>query len=210
MTGSFSTTTMTSLLVTIVLIWTGCGPQAGTGRERPISAKASQASSSPDQIFSDSGEPQATPGTEKEVREAVRRVFGNDVVLGGHERATFVVGDFNGDQCPDLAVAVIATEGKLDDLNNTLANWIVQDPRHAYVPPKTQTVIVPPPMAQMRTIRSGEALLAVIHGYGTEGWRNPMARQAYLLRSAAGQSIHVAEPSPALLRDFGVFPSGAT
>jgi hypothetical protein len=33
-------------------------------------------------------------------------------------------------------------------------------------------------------VRSRELLLAVVHGYGRRGWRDPAAQQAYLLKGA--------------------------
>ena len=34
-----------------------------------------------------------------------------------------------------------------------------------------------------------DVLLAVIHGYGTEGWRDPQATQTYLLKNVAGSAM---------------------
>ena len=45
-------------------------------------------------------------------------------------------------------------------------------------------------------VRADEQLVAVIHGFGPAGWRDPSARQAYLLRKVAGQamSLHPVQP----------------
>lgn len=143
---------------------------------------------------------------EQEVRDAVQRVFAEDVrLVGGH--GGFVAGDFNGDDAQDLAVEVVPSQAKLAELNDCLANWIIQDPRHAYVPPKARSVVVPPTIPKPQKIQAGERLLVVIHGYGPRGWRDPMARQAYLLRGAAGTSMRVTEPSDLLMHDFGALPS---
>jgi hypothetical protein len=38
-------------------------------------------------------------------------------------------------------------------------------------------------------IEERDLLLAVVHGYGPQGWRNPLARQSYLLKNAVGAGI---------------------
>jgi hypothetical protein len=38
-------------------------------------------------------------------------------------------------------------------------------------------------------VAATDVLLAVIHGYGTEGWRDPQATQTYLLKNAAGSTM---------------------
>lgn len=68
-------------------------------------------------------------------------------------------------------------------------------------------MLVPPTIPKAQKIHPGEKLLAVIHGFGLAGWRDSMARQAYLLRGAAGISTRVNEASALLIHDFGVFPS---
>lgn len=146
------------------------------------------------------------PPTTDEVQQAVRRVFGEDVVLLDHENP-FIVGDFNGDGSQDLMARVKAVPARLADINNELANWTIENPLTAYVPPQHQKVVRMPPVPKTEQVRAGEILLAVIHGYGNAGWRDRLARQAYLLRAAAGSSPTVQQPSPGLLHDFGIFPS---
>ena len=126
------------------------------------------------------------PPTESEVKAAFQRVFGDDFLPrsadpNGH---AFVVGDFNGDQSEDLALIVRPGPGKLDDVNNELANWIIQDADKAFIPPPGKKVVVPPKQ-QRPLIESGEQVLAIIHGVGPQGWRNPDARQAYIIKHAA-------------------------
>jgi hypothetical protein len=133
-------------------------------------------------------------------------VFGGDVQVERRPSTHFVAGDFNGDDSQDLLVAVKPVKERLSDINSNVANWIIQDPRH-HVPPKNKRVVVPPPAAKPEKVRPGETLLAVIHGYGPTGWRDPMALQAYLLRGAAGTSLQVSQPSKKLIHDFGAFPS---
>lgn len=40
-------------------------------------------------------------------------------------------------------------------------------------------------------LEANEALLAIIHGNGPEGWRDPEATQTYLLKNAAGSQLKV-------------------
>src|SRR5262249_43962868 len=87
-----------------------------------------------------------------------------------------VVGDFNGDRAPDLAVPVRALAEKVAVLNDELVNWILVDPA---APLPTGRENPPRP-----TVQPGELLPAVIPGVGPAGWRNPDARQAYLLKAA--------------------------
>ena len=122
-----------------------------------------------------------------QVQEAFHRVFGDDLVAQSDEgsgQPTFIVGDFNGDQSEDLAIIVRPAAGKLDDVNNELANWTIQDADKAFIAPPGKAVVVPPKQVRPRVER-GEQLLAIIHGVGPAGWRNPDARQAYLVKHAA-------------------------
>src|SRR5690349_5324947 len=95
----------------------------------------------------------------------------------------FVVGDFNGDGSQDIAIAVEPVKEALDELNSDVAAWRIRDPLVSDLPPM---MIVkrdePPPRP---TIAANDALLlAVIHGYGPQGWRDPQARQTILLKNA--------------------------
>lgn len=191
--------------LTLLFTSAGCGPSAGSARERPIAV--GDVTSAADVPSHSLGAPPSAPPTDQEVRDAVQRVFAGYVLVDRHSGVHFVAGDFNGDDSQDLLVMVTPVKEKLSDINSEVANWIIQDPQHIYVPPKNKRVVVPPPPPKPERVRSGETLLAVIHGYGPAGWRDPMARQAYLLRGAAGTSFRVSQPSQKLIRDFGVFPS---
>src|SRR5262249_30707272 len=91
---------------------------------------------------------------------------------------------FNGDGSEDLAVIARPAAGKLTDVNSELSNWIIQDADEAFVAPPSKKEVVPPHQESPR-VGSGEEVLAIIHGYGPPGWRNPDARQAYLIKHAA-------------------------
>lgn len=192
-------------LVLPLLALAGCGPSAKGARERPI--PTADATSVPDVPSTSMGVSKTAPPTDQEVQEAVRRVFGDDLLVDAHPGPRFLAGDFNGDASPDILVAVKPVKEKLSEINSDVANWIIQDPQHAYLPPRHQRIVVPPPVPKPEKVRAGETLLAVIHGYGSEGWRDPMARQTYLLREAAGTALRISQPSKKLIRDFGMFPS---
>jgi hypothetical protein len=181
----------------------GCSSSAGV-RERPIPLSQSNATAHEP---APSKPAQNAPPTDPEVRTAIQRLFGDDVQPESNPGVRFAAGDFNGDASQDLLVAVKPVKEKLPELNSDLANWTIQNPQHTHIPQNRQGVAAEPPPQQPQKVRAGEALLAVIHGYGPAGWRDPMARQAYLLRQAAGTEFRVSQPSKKLIHDFGAFPS---
>jgi hypothetical protein len=121
--------------------------------------------------------PDYRPAQPPEVLAAVERVLGEVVPPDAVRAHAAVVGDFNGDDSPDLLVPVRLIEEKLAAINDSdLANWIIQDPD---IPPlKLETDRSP----QRPQVHKGDSLLALIHGHRGPGWRNPDARQVYLLR----------------------------
>ena len=191
------------LLAAAAISFTACGRNASGVREQPIPVSSFSGDELNWPAKLEGAQP-LQPG-EVEVRKAVERVFGSNVEVENH--VAFLAGDFNGDGSEDLIVAVRPIKEKLPQLNDHLANWTIQDTRHAYIRSVEKSVDRPPPTPVGQVIRPGERLLAVLHGYSAAGWRDPMARQAYLLRGASGQALRLQQPSPALLRDFGSFPS---
>lgn len=132
-----------------------------------------------------------------EAQGAVARVYGNAVMVDTGSVPVLIVGDFNGDGSQDIAVVVKPAKGKLDELNSELANWILEDPRqvmqpnaHANAQPLAK---VPEPLK----VQPNELLMAIIHGYKQEGWRNSEAKQSYLLKNSVGQMM-TAQPIRAL------------
>ena len=65
---------------------------------------------------------------------------------------------------------------KIAELNQEYPPWILKDPFSVGQP------------AQPR-ITEQEVMLAVIHGYGPSGWRDPQATQTYLLKNAVGPDL---------------------
>jgi hypothetical protein len=121
-----------------------------------------------------------------EVREAVARVFAKAASLDERHTPSFVVGDFNGDGSEDLAVVTKASEGSLGEINNELANWILEDPKTVPMPGTNPSKRMVPVNAE-----KGDTLLAIIHGVGPQGWRNREAKQTFLLRNGAGSDMVV-------------------
>jgi hypothetical protein len=105
--------------------------------------------------------PRAPEG--RQAREALQRAFGDALTI---DAGRVVAGDFNDDGSDDLAAVARASPGRLAQVNDELANWIVQD---AAAPGRSP-------------IAASDPLLAVLHGHGAPGWRNPEARQVYLVR----------------------------
>jgi len=138
-----------------------------------------------------SSAPALPPPTVADVRDAVARIYGDTVQAQLPSSPSYVTGDFNGDDSQDLAVLVRPVPGKLGDLNDAVANWIVEDPELIFVPDPSKKVQKLPPVLPRSRVRAAEVLLAIVHGLGPQGWRDPAARQSYLLRNAAGGLMSV-------------------
>ena len=122
------------------------------------------------------------PTTLGDVEAAVHRVFGDDLTIVNLKQP-FVVGDFNGDNSQDVAVVARPVASRLSEINQELANWIIQDADRFFIPPSGKAV-VRPPVIEPAHVADNEVILVVIHGYGPKGWRDPAARQAYLVKHA--------------------------
>jgi hypothetical protein len=151
----------------------------------------------------------SNPANLTEVQSTLLRVFSDDVTLASDSPSTFLVGDFNADNSTDIAVLVKPNPAKLQDLNSQLANWSIQNPHHAFVPPRNQSVIHLPPPPAPDPVVNQQTLLAVIHGVGSSGWRDPGARQAFLLEHVVGADMRVETPSATLKHDVGTLPASA-
>lgn len=138
--------------------------------------------------------PPVTPATvpaptPAEVRAAVARIYKDVVRLNPGRAPVFVVGDFNGDQVQDIAVLVEPVKEKLDDLNSDVAAWMIRDPLSASLPPPVMAVKRDEPQSRPLITAGDAVLLAIIHGYGPQGWRNKEARQTYLLKNVVGSAL---------------------
>lgn len=113
-----------------------------------------------------------------EVEDAVRRVFKDAAVIDQNSNPGFIVGDFNGDESEDLAVVLKPAPGQLPAMNEEYPAWLLRDPFGA----------TPTSSGHLR-IEDTDTLLAVIHGYGANDWRDNQATQTYLLKNAAGPGL---------------------
>jgi len=124
------------------------------------------------------GVAQQSPPAAAEVDEAVNRVFKHAAKIDSASSPNFLAGDFNGDNSTDIAVILKPVAGKLAEMNQQFPPWILRDP-----------FVTPKPGAPPMRIAENEVLLAVIHGYGPKGWRDPEATQTYLLKHSVGQDL---------------------
>jgi hypothetical protein len=114
-----------------------------------------------------------------EVEEAVKRVFKDAAVIHPDYKSGFLSGDFNGDLSQDLAVVLKSVPEKLAEMNEEFPRWLLRDPR-----------VPRDPRAQLR-VEKDDVLLAVIHGYGANDWRDPEATQTFLLKNVVGSNLRV-------------------
>jgi hypothetical protein len=131
---------------------------------------------------------EAKPPTNAEARASLERVYRRAVIVDESRPDAFVTGDFNGDGSLDLAVAVNPARDMLGEINSEFPNWIVADPRAVIPFDPNRTKQAPPPAGPVK-IEEGDALLAIVHGHGPEGWRSPQATQSYLLKGVAAQGM---------------------
>ena len=185
--------TILSFAVISALIISGCNSSSSSRQrpvEQPIPVSAAQTPTpAPAAVVQ-----KLVPPTAAEIQQAMQRVFGNLVTFSAQPQS-FIVGDFNGDGSEDLAIVARPNEARVADINSEFANWIIQDAEQAMIPTGKQRVVrLENSKPVLPKIAAGEQVLAIIHGYGAAGWRNPDARQAYLVKHAAGL-LEETEPS---------------
>ena len=186
--------TLGLLLISLAIFSSACASSGDANREAvaqpsatPGLQKSAAATPAPENA---TPTPTPAPPQESEIRDAVARAY-RDAVVFDPKNSQTVVGDFNGDGSEDIAVAVRPAAGKLEEINSEMANWILEDPRQVAAPdprkfdPHQGVQTLEPPKERPR-VAASDHLLAVIHGYKEQGWRNPEARQTYLLKNAAG------------------------
>src|SRR5262245_48694993 len=132
------------------------------------------------------GTPNPSPPEPSEVNKAVRRVFRDAVIIHTKSSPYFMAGDFNGDSSQDIAVVVKPVASRLQEINDQLANWILVDPKISYHSGSRAGMVTRPPRVR---VNDGDILLAVIHGFGFNGWRDDQATQTYVLKNAVGAGM---------------------
>lgn len=113
-----------------------------------------------------------------DVEQAVKRVFKDAVQIDTSVSPSFLTGDFNGDNSQDIAVALRPKDGKLDLLNEEYPSWLLRDP---FTPNMRSS--------QALRVEDHDVLLAVIHGYGQDDWRDSEATQTFLLKNAVSNGM---------------------
>jgi hypothetical protein len=171
----------------IVLAFTLCACSSTTKRpvaEAPPQKYQATPESTPVQLLATTAAPKQV-----EVQEAVKRVFKDAAVLDTSYNPSFLAGDFNGDGSEDIAVVLKPV--KLDDMNQELPPWLVRQPRTRK-----------DDRAKMH-IEKNETLLAVIHGFGANHWRDPEATQTFVLKDVVGDDLKVHSPKDFLTANSG-------
>jgi len=128
------------------------------------------------------------PPTAGEVRAKVTLIFEDAVIVDASHGPGYFVGDFNGDGSQDLALIVRPVVSKLPNINSDVANWILGDPTQVALLDPTKSVQAHPTIKRVKIEPADSNLLALIHGHGPTGWRDPLARQTYLLKNAVGRN----------------------
>lgn len=190
----------------------GCAkPPAQPNVEQPPPPQASAATTPPPQPAE---LPVLPPPKSEEVQIAVKRIFKDAVVIDPSRKPSFLVGDFNGDLSQDLAIVVKPAEGKLSELNQEFPNWLAREPLKEVLLPKSKMLAHPvaakpsanPAAGQTIRFEQSDVLLAIIHGYGAKGWRDPEATQTHLLRDVVGVNITILPFKSAVKAYKGIKP----
>jgi hypothetical protein len=163
----------TVILIVLTLTLCACSSTAKRSvAEAPPPAYQPSPESTPVQLTAVTSAPK-----QSEVQEAIKRVFKDAAVVDTNYNPSFLAGDFNGDGSQDIAVVVKPV--KLDEMNQELPPWLVRQPRTNRID-RTQV-----------HIQKNETLLAVIHGYGANHWRDPEATQTFVLKDVVGNDLKV-------------------
>ncbi len=157
------------VISTILLVMCGCAKHEAATTPTPQSSPAAQSTT----LVAQKSAP-----TLAEVNQAVTRVFKNAATIDSRHEPSFFTGDFNGDDSQDIAVILIPEKEKLAEMNQEFPPWILKDPLSVANRPA-------PPLR----IADSDVLLAIIHGYGPNGWRDDQATQTYLLKNAVGLEV---------------------
>jgi hypothetical protein len=124
--------------------------------------------------------PNVAPAKLADVQEAVRRVFKDAAVIDSTFNPNFLTGDFNGDSSQDLAVILKPAPNKLAEMNEEYPSWLLRDP-----------LLIGNQQRPTLSVEGRDVLLAIIHGYGENDWRDSQATQTYLLKNVVGSNLSV-------------------
>jgi hypothetical protein len=188
----FSKTSCLSVIAGVCLLFSGCAKQQQRQSTQSLPAIDQHRTTVPASARSLAESP---PPRLSEVVDAVQRVFKKVVTIESARIPSFIAGDFNGDFSQDLAVTIKPAPGKLAQINDELAGWILEAPvQFAISDAKAkpyQAMHARLLKHQPVRVNEGDLLLAVIHGFESKGWRDPWATQTYLLKGAAGVDLRV-------------------
>ena len=167
----------------------GCAKPRSQTAESASQAQATQPSSTAASASNPGKGITLEPPHSVAIQAAITRVFEGTVTL---DQNRFLVGDFDRDGSQDLFAVVKPIKEKLPAINDELARWKLEDPRKVRFLKSIkdfQQNPQSPPAPVLAT--QNDLLLAVVHGHGPYGWRNPEATNAYLLKNATGSDMTV-------------------
>ena len=156
-----------------ILCWAGCGSEPSPSGPWEAEPQLDPAAHLEPAQFPPIPAPRAPAA--KDARACLARIFAGVVVVDPRPGRWYLDGDFNGDGFVDLVVVARPIAARLAALNDPLANWIVEDPRQPRLP--------------NTTLGASDELLVVVHGHDLDGWRNPEAKQTYVLRNTGGNLV---------------------
>ena len=125
-----------------------------------------------------------------DVAAALARAYGGAVTVQTGRQPALIVGDFNWDGSEDLAVVVSPTNDRLGDINSEVANWILEDPTKVRILDFLPRKVGPAPSTRT-VVGKDDALLAIIHGEGPGGWRDPQSSHFLLLADRGATSLRM-------------------
>lgn len=179
--------TSTAIHIVVLIAWSqiiiGCATTENPKVEAPPPAPTVQ-EQQPQQMA------KLPPPDLSSVQDAVTRVFKDSVLIDTKREPVFVAGDFNGDQSQDIAVVLKPSPEKLSNLNEEFANWLLRDP-----------LATDEPRVPRLRVALDDTLLAVVHGYGENGWRDPQATQTFLLKNVVGAGMEARQPKDVATAD---------
>lgn len=176
-----------SLVLLVAVVICGCArPPEEPRVEQPAAPEAVQPPAPPAEEPKSDPALKLPPPALSEVRSAIARVYKDAVIV---DATRFVVGDFNGDGLQDVAVVVKPAQAMLAEINSEVANWILEEPQNVVLPDPNKTTQQFPHKPEPTRVEQSDILLAVLHGFGPTGWRDPRATQTYLLKNAVGSNI---------------------